>query len=126
MANKRDNELVMAIESEIAKGSVSAELASQLLKAYKSATYKEWGDRHKWYRDLVEDMVNDCAFADEELATEMANNHPTLQQNFMRMCRKFIEKMAEKTYFDARNENSVKMAKKMVSAIENDTCLPFI
>ena len=85
MANKRDNELVMAIENEIAKGSVSAELASQLLKAYKSATYKEWEDRHKWYRYLVEDMVNDCAFADEELATEMANNHPTLQQNFMRM-----------------------------------------
>lgn len=126
MGNKRNNTLVSAVEIAIENGSVSAELAKELLKEYKSATYAEHSDRHQWYREKVGEMINDCAFNEGELAEAMVNNHPTLQQNFMRLCMKFIEGMSKKTHWDARNEKSVKMAKKMVSAIENDTCLPFI
>ena len=123
--NKRDNELLARIESNIENGNVSTEDIKELIKKYKSATYGEYLDRHEFYEDVVESMVNDCGFRDKELAEKMANDHPTLQQSFMRMVVAFIRKMAEKTYYDGRNEKSVLLAKKLLPIVE-ETSLPFV
>ena len=62
------------------------------------------------------------------LATEMANDHPTLQQGMMRLVREFIRQMAEKSYVDARNEGSSDMARRIVADWETngEPNLPFI
>lgn len=120
---KRDNELVATITKEIESGNVSVDTAKALLNAYKDNTYGEWSERHEWYRQMIESMVNDCGFEDKELAEFMANNHPTLQQNFMRLCTLFIKEMSKKTYYDGRNEKSVLMSKRMADLIET---LPFV
>lgn len=68
----------------------------------------------------------------EQLAKEMAKDHPTLQQNKMRLACAFIEEMAAKPYVDARNESSHKIAKSMIAGhkaaakqeiIEQDGCI---
>lgn len=129
MSFKRNEDLVKRV-NEILNNDNLDELTKAtiqvLFNQYKEHTYNKWDDRHSFYREMVCDMVNDCGFQDDELAEQMANEHPTLQQNFMRLCRKFIVKMSQKTYYDGRNESSVKMAKKMVEAIKDDSCLPFI
>lgn len=92
---------------------------------YVRCTFNEWDERHDFYADVVDDMVNDCGFRDDALAEKMANNHPTLQQSFMRMCAKFIGKMATKPYADARNQSSVDFAKEVVEKV-GDKHFPFI
>ena len=57
------------------------------------------------------------------MAERMADDHPTLQQNYMRFFMLFCEEMAKKTYTDARNEASVKMAKEIVKLNKG---LPYI
>lgn len=99
---------------------------NELLTEYKFATYKEHNDRHEFFREQVEKMVNDFDFQDEKLAESMANDHPTLQQNFMRMVTMFIEEMANKTYFDDRNKASVELAKKLKPIIEENKGMPYI
>ena len=86
--------MLARIESNIENGNVSTEDIKELIKKYKSATYGEYLDRHEFYEDVVESMVNDCGFRYKELAEKMANDHPTLQQSFMRMAVAFIRKMA--------------------------------
>lgn len=51
----------------------------------------------------------------EKLAELMAQDHPTLQQNKMRLACLFIEQMADKSYTDARNETSKKTAIAMIN-----------
>jgi len=55
----------------------------------------------------------------EELAELMANDHPTLQQNKMRLACLFIEQMANKSYTDARNEESKKIANAMIRGFKD-------
>ena len=43
----------------------------------------------------------------------------------MRMCKTFIKKMAEKKYYDGRNESSVLLARKLSDEIDNFS-LPFV
>lgn len=124
--NKRDNELLARIESSLENGNVSTEDIKELIKKYKSATYGDYLDRHGFYEDVVWSMVNDCGFRDKELAEKMANDHPTLQQSFMRMVVAFIKKMAEKPHYDGRNEKSVLLAKKLQPIIEGNEHLPFV
>ena len=71
-------------------------------------------------------MVNDCGFEDDELAKAMANQHPTLQQNFMRFVVKFLRLMADKPTHDLRNMNSVQAAKMMIDAIADNDVFPCI
>lgn len=97
----------------------------ELVSEYEYITYKESSDRHEFYRNIVDDMVNDMAFEDRKLAEKMANNHPTLQQSFMRMCVYFIKCMAEKTYYDDRNKASVEYAKAVVDNV-GESYFPFI
>lgn len=98
----------------------------ELLTEYEWATYKEHNDRHEFFRKQVEKMVNDFGFQDEKLAESRANDHPTLQQSYMRMVVKFIEKMADKPYYDDRNKASVELAKKLKPIIEENRGLPCI
>ena len=126
---KRNNELCEKIKSMLESDNLSEEQKKafkELLTEYEWATYKEHNDRHEFFRKQVEKMVNDFGFQDEELAKSMANDHPTLQQSFMRMVVQFIEKMADKPYYDGRNEASVKLAKKLKPIIEENRGLPCI
>lgn len=129
MKFKRNAELSNKVENLLNNGSLNDEskvIVQSLYNHYKSNTFENWQDRHPFYRDMVSEMINDCSFEDDELAEKMANEHPTLQQNFMRLCRKFIVRMSKKTIYDDRNRNSVVMAKRMVDAIKEESCLPFI
>jgi len=126
---KRNNELCEKIQSMLESDNLSEEQKKafkELLTEYEWATYKECNDRHEFFRKQVEKMVNDFGFQYEELAKSMANDHPTLQQSFMRMVVQFIEKMADKQYYDGRNEASVKLAKKLKPIIEENRGLPCI
>ena len=102
-----------------------ADTIDALLRAYCSTTYAEWNERHEFSRQFVSDMVNDCGFEDDELAKAMANQHPTLQQNFMRFVVKFLRLMADKPIYDLRNRNSVLAARKLTNVIVDDT-FPYI
>ena len=100
-------------------------VVESLISEYEKCTYNDWTERHEFYRDIVESMVNDYSFQYKELADMMANNHPTLQQSFMRMCANFIQRMAEKSYCDDRNRTSVEYAKSIMDNV-GEEYFPFV
>lgn len=125
---KRNNEIIENAQNFLLNSNLSDEEAKpivDLINAYKRNTYDKWEERHEMYRDLVDRMVNDCDFQYKELAEKMANNHPTLQQSFMRMCANFIQRMAEKTYCDDRNRVSVEYARAIMDNVGEEH-FPFI
>ena len=125
---KRDSEIIGRATELLNSENLTPEqktAVEELIKDYERTTYKDWDDRHEFYRDIVDDMVNDFGFQDTELAKKMANNHPTLQQNFMRMCANFIMRMAEKTYCDDRNRTSVEYAKAIMDNV-GEEYFPYI
>ena len=62
-----------------------------------------------------------------EVGRLIASDHPTLQQNFMRVIIGFIEAQAIKTYSDARNEATVNQCKLFKSTIDDlGVYLPYI
>lgn len=130
MSNKRNEEIIKEVNNKILCSDTLTDeqrkAINELLAAYESATYKEHEDRHGFYRCMVDDMVNDCGFKSEELAKCMANNHPTLQQSYMRHCMKFIELMSKKEYVDGRNAAAVNLAKTIMNHVEGDVYLPMI
>jgi len=126
---KRNNELCEKIKAMLESDNLSEEQKKafkELLTEYEWATYKEHNDRHDFFRKQVEKMVNDFGFQDKELAESMANDHPTLQQSFMRMVCLFIHEMAQKKYFDDRNKGSVSLAKELDPIIKEKGYLPCI
>lgn len=126
---KRNNELCGQIKAMLESDNLSEEQKKafkELLTEYEWATYKEHNDRHEFFRKQVEKMVNDFGFQDEELAKERANDHPTLQQSFMRMVCLFIHEMAQKEHFDDRNKGSVSLAKELDPIIKEKGYLPCI
>ena len=128
MQFKRDNELVESVVKIADRLLPNEEQMKiyELIKAYERVTYKEWTDRNNFNFDAIDSMINDFGFDEKEIAQKLANNHNTLQQSFMRLCMRFIERMAEKTYWDGRNEASVQTAKKIVEALGGNTYLPMI
>jgi len=62
----------------------------------------------------------------KQLAEEMSNDHPTLQQNTMGLVMEFIQKMASKNYVDARNESSAEMAQAALEGIRQMFVKKFI
>ncbi len=84
----------------------------------------------------IERIINTFPDIPEKIGRELANTHPTLQQNFMRVVVAFIQEMANKKYWDPRNEASVEIAKilweelkktKYYSEVPKEKiCLPFI
>lgn len=125
---KENSEVVNKVNELINSGKLTDEekvAVNELVGRYKSTTYDDWSDRHEFYQSMVDDMVNDMDFKYKELADKMANNHPTLQQSFMRMCAYFIKKMSEKSYYDDRNKASVEYAKSVIGNV-GDEYFPFI
>lgn len=63
----------------------------------------------------ISDFVNGAGKNEmDKLAELMAQDHPTLQQLKMKVVCLFVEQMANKSYTDARNEESKKTAIAMV------------
>ena len=129
MRFKRNTEVITKALQIAHSGKISedeAKTIDTLIRAYCSTTYVEHEERHEFSRQFVSDMVNDCGFEDDELAKAMANQHPTLQQNFMRFVVKFLRLMAAKPTHDLRNKNSVQAAKMMIDAIADNDVFPCI
>ena len=132
MYGKRDEELCEKVDKILSRenlSNISEEermTLSELEDRYKDLTYDKWEDRHKYYQDMVSTMINDMGFKDKEMAHSIAIEHPTLQQNFMRLVCLFIHEMAEKKYFDDRNKGSVELAKALEPIVKEKGFLPFI
>ncbi len=85
--------------------------------------------REQALADKILDEVNAFGLNEKDVAKEIANAHRTLQQNAMRLIMTILRALAEnydKGFYDARNEATVKMARKMVEAVEGEDGLPFI
>lgn len=54
----------------------------------------------------------------EDLAEKLVHDHPTLQQNYMRLAMAIIEAFANKDYVDGRNEKSKEMAQVFMNAFK--------
>jgi hypothetical protein len=76
--------------------------------------------------NLIATIVNDMTFPYKEVAKHLAYQHPTLQQNFMRLCACYIEEMAKKDYTDLRNEASAEFARIVVQRCENKMYFPVV
>ena len=129
MRFKRNTEVITKALQITHSGKISEDEANtidSLIRAYCSTTYVDWEERHEFSRQFVSGMVNDCSFEDDELAKMMANEHPTLQQNFMRFVVKLLRLMAEKPTYDLRNKHSVIAAKMMMDAIVDNDTFPFL
>ena len=72
---------------------------------------------------LITKYVNQMGNSPEVLARLLSKVHPTLQQNIMRLFVLYCDEIAGKPYYDARNEASGALAKKVVAL---NVCLPFI
>jgi len=59
------------------------------------------------YINTFDSEVNDT------LVQQLSTMHPTLQQNFTRLCVAWFKKLAETPFFDERNKGSVMLAKKL-------------
>lgn len=128
MHPKRQNELVQRINNALNNESISAGLKDdikELVRHYESLTYKEWGDRREYYIESMSDMVNDMGFDHEFTAKAMAQDHPTMQQAYMRLFKSYVEAMASRVHWDGRNEASVMLAKSIKEKVL-DSPLPFV
>lgn len=127
MGFKRNEELITKVTEILDNSNLSAsdkETIQTLLGSYKDKTYKEHEDRHKFYQDIVSDMVNDYGFDDDGLAEKMANEHPTIQQSFTRFVAKYIKKVRERGYADGRNQASLDFCEAVGDL--TDTYFPFV
>ena len=73
----------------------------------------------KDYR-TISSMINNMGFNAREVAKKLSNDHPTLQQNFMRLVSEFIRAEAQKEHSDARNEATVEICKKLLKLMEDE------
>ena len=132
MQGKRNEELCEKVDKILSKENLAfiseeeRKTLCELEDRYKDLTYEKWEDRHKYYQEMVSTMINDFGFKDKELAHSIATDHPTLQQNFMRLVCLFIHEMAEKKYFDDRNKGSVELAMELDPIVKEKGFLPLI
>ena len=66
----------------------------------------------------ISDAINTFGLREKQIAKLLANEHPTLQQNFMNIATAFIIEMSRKIYADGRNQASVDKAKRIVAGME--------
>lgn len=78
------------------------------------------------------DFANECldfvngGYNKQEFTDTMLTGHRTLQQSFMRLIMNWLKALSEQEYYDGRNEASVKLAKRIMDAVGDDYCLPYI
>ena len=82
------------------------------------------------YADKVSDMFNACPVQFKATCSELITEHRTIQQNMTRFCMTWLKTLATDPCVgtDARNEQSVNVAKMLYSACPEafDEPLPFI
>ena len=61
--------------------------------------------------DTMTNYVNSFNCDYDEFAQKMGMEHPTLQQNFTKLCCAWLRYLATTDYWDARNKASVDFAK---------------
>ena len=61
--------------------------------------------------NTMTDYVNSFNCYYDEFAQKMGMEHPTLQQNFTKLCCAWLRHLATTDYWDARNKASVDFAK---------------
>lgn len=84
---------------------------------------KKLHDEAEEFARTFSKFVNRMGNNKEEVIRRMVNDHPTLQQNYMRFFIEFCQEMAKKEYTDARNEASVKLAREILKL---NTGLPYV
>lgn len=128
MKFKRNQELINRVKTVLENPALADDerkAVQNLMDEYSYVTFDDWDGKSDFYKCAVESMVNDFGFDSKGLAKYMASNHPTLQQSYMRHCQDFIAEMAAKTYTDARNEDSVALAKAL-NEVSSNFGLPMI
>jgi hypothetical protein len=78
---------------------------------------------------LISDFVNNMGADTKGLAQYLASDHRSLQQSTMRLFMLFVAQMAELEkagYFDARNEDAVKLAKAIMELPAAQNGLRFV
>ena len=83
---------------------------------------KEIDNRTEKTFSVLEVFINNVGADMDGLADKMASTHPTLQQKYYSLCAKFIKRMAEKTYTDARNEFAASQCKKLYDVLKETGC----
>ena len=70
--------------------------------------------------ETVADYVNNMGHDPKEFVEQMARQHRTLQQSFTGVCLKWLEHLSKlkEGEFDLRNEDSVKVAQKLLKDID--------
>ena len=68
----------------------------------------------------ISNAINTFGLREKEVAKILANEHPTLQQNFMNIATAFIVEMSKKNYADGRNKASVEKAKRIISIMTRE------
>jgi len=75
----------------------------------------------------LDGILNNMCFDEVGVAEKLANNHPTLQQSFMRLCAEYIHVQAKKKYSDGRNKATVDACRELSQLmIDKGMHFPFI
>ena len=77
--------------------------------------------------NILFNHINKSSFDINTMVELIARQHRTLQQSFTRLCVAWLRHLSKlnENQYDARNEASVKLAKKMLADVKDDG-LPFI
>ncbi len=70
-------------------------------------------------------MVNSYGFDKKAYASKVLSAHRTLQQSWMRLACYVIEQIANQEHYDARNEDAVLLARKLVK-VDGFGSLPLV
>ncbi len=74
----------------------------------------------------LERYLNRFGHPEKDLVKEIEMWHPTIQQNFTKLCVAWFLRMAEDSFrYDKRNEASVKLARKLYNILK-ESYLPMI
>lgn len=77
--------------------------------------------------NTISGLLNNYGFDETAVAELIANDHPTLQQTFMRLAAEYIHVQAEKKHFDGRNEATGNACKKLAQVMKEEGMhFPFI
>jgi len=66
---------------------------------------------------VLERYINSMSHDPKEFAEAMDDLHPTLQQNLMRLFISWCHKQAQRPLGDARNDESIKLAREIVKSV---------
>ena len=75
--------------------------------------------------NTMSNYVNNMSCDYNEFAKKMGMEHPTLQQNFTKLCCAWLKYLATTEYYDDRNIASVKFAQSIKDELQN-AALPMI